>query len=37
MAIAQDKENNYAEIIAKHDALFGLLDRLGGVRVEERW
>lgn len=36
MAIAADAENNYAEVIAKHDALFGLLDQLGGVRVEER-
>ncbi len=36
MAIAADKENNYAEVITKHDALFGLLDQLGGVRVEGR-
>lgn len=34
MAIAADEENNYAGVIAKHDALFGLLDQLGGVRVE---
>jgi hypothetical protein len=34
MAIAADEESNYAEVIANHDALFGLLDRLGGIRVE---
>ncbi len=36
MAIASDKEDNYAEVIARHDALFGLLDRLGGIRIEAR-
>lgn len=36
MAIASDKEDDYAEIVARHDALFGLLDCLGGVRIEER-
>ena len=36
MAIASDREDNYAEVIARHDALFGLLDHLGGVRIEER-
>jgi hypothetical protein len=34
MAIASDEESNYAEVIANHDALFGLLDRLGGIKVE---
>ncbi len=36
MAIAADEEDHYAEIVARHDALFGLLDRLGGVRIEAR-
>jgi hypothetical protein len=34
MALAADEENNYAEVIATHDALFGLLAQLGGVKVE---
>lgn len=36
MATAADTEDHYAEVVARHDALFGLLDRLGGLRIETR-
>jgi hypothetical protein len=36
MANASDEDANYAEVIANHDALFGLLSLLGGVDAEAR-
>ncbi|HEY8083311.1 MAG TPA: hypothetical protein VIE64_07125 [Solirubrobacterales bacterium] len=36
MALSADKAHNYAEVIATHDALFGLLAQLGGVKMEGR-
>jgi hypothetical protein len=35
MANASDEDDNYAEVIANHDALFGLLSLLGGVKTRE--
>jgi hypothetical protein len=32
---AADRENNYAEVVAEHDALGGLLARLGGAGPRE--
>lgn len=34
MALAVEEDTNYREIIAEHDALFGLLDLLGGIEAE---
>lgn len=36
MVVAVEEDTNYWEIIAEHDALFGLLDLLGGVEAEAR-
>ena len=36
MALAVEEDTSYREIIAEHDALFGLLDLLGGVEAGAR-
>jgi hypothetical protein len=36
MALAVEEDASYREIIAEHDALFGLLDLLGGVEAGAR-
>jgi len=33
MAIAIERDTDYARLVAEHDALFGLLDVLGGIKV----
>lgn len=34
MAIAIEQDTDYARLVAEHDALFGLLDVLGGVKAK---
>jgi hypothetical protein len=36
MAIAIEEDTDYRHLVAEHDALFGLLDLLGGVKAEAR-
>lgn len=36
MALAIEEDTDYRQIISEHDALFGLLDLLGGVEAEAR-
>lgn len=36
MVLSIEQDPDYARVIAEHDALFGLLSLLGGVRVEAR-
>ena len=34
LALAIEKDTDYRQLVAEHDALFGLLDLLGGVKAE---
>jgi hypothetical protein len=34
MALAVEEDTDYRQLVAEHDALFGLLDLLGGVKAE---
>jgi hypothetical protein len=36
MILGGEEGTNYRQIIAEHDALFGLLDLLGGVEAQAR-
>jgi hypothetical protein len=36
MALAIEQDTDYRQLVSEHDALFGLLDFLGGVKVEAR-
>lgn len=36
MVLAIEEDTDYRQIIAEHDALFGLLDLLGGIDAEAR-
>jgi len=36
MALAIEEDTDYRQMVAEHDALFGLLDLLGGVKAEAR-
>jgi hypothetical protein len=36
MVLAIEEDTDYRRLVAEHDALFGLLDLLGGVKVEMR-
>jgi hypothetical protein len=36
MVLAIEEDSSYRQIVAEHDALFGLLDLLGGIKAEKR-
>jgi hypothetical protein len=36
IALAVEEDTDYRQLVAEHDALFGLLDLLGGVKTEAR-